>query len=305
MNINKNKSYAVCFGEVLWDIFPTGTRAGGAPFNVAYNLDKMGLEVKMISKIGNDDLGNQLLGQIKNWDISTEHIQTDVEKSTGTVLATFDENGEAHYDIINDVAWDHIEITPEHKELIKNSEAFVFGSLIARNEKSKNTLLELIELSKFRVFDVNFRPPFIDFDLIKTLLHKAHLVKMNKAELRTIIEFLGEDYVDEDTSVKHIQKYFDLNEVVLTKGSKGARYFVGDKNYTFSAVEIEVKDTVGSGDSFLAGFLSKRIQGKSPEEIMKQAVSLGAFITSKSGACPDYSYEEFKSFREEHYGQTI
>lgn len=137
MNINKNKSYAVCFGEVLWDIFPTGTRAGGAPFNVAYNLDKMGLEVKMISKIGNDDLGNQLLGQIKNWDISTEHIQTDVEKSTGTVLATFDENGEAHYDIINDVAWDHIEITQEHKELIKNSEAFVFGSLIARNEKSK------------------------------------------------------------------------------------------------------------------------------------------------------------------------
>ncbi|WP_312822978.1 carbohydrate kinase [Epilithonimonas sp.] len=303
--MNNKKSYAVCFGEVLWDIFPTGSRAGGAPFNVAYNLDKMGVEVQMISKVGNDELGKNLLEQIDSWEISTNHIQIDNEKPTGTVIANFDEHGEAHYDIVNNVAWDNIQITPEQKELIQNSEAFVFGSLIARNEESKNTLLELIELSKFRVFDVNFRPPFIDFDLIKTLLHKANLVKMNKAELRTIIEFLGEEYIDEDTSIKHIQNYFDLNEIVLTKGSKGARYFVGNENYTFSAVSIDVQDTVGSGDSFLAGFLSKRIQGKNPQEIMKQGVSLGAFITSKSGACPDYSYEEFKSFREEHYSQTI
>lgn len=303
--MNINKPYVVCFGEVLWDIFSSGSRAGGAPFNVAYNLDKMGIEVQMISKIGNDQLGNDLLNQIKSWEISTEYIQIDDEKPTGTVIAQFDEQGEAHYDIVDNVAWDHIEISTKQKELIQNSEAFVFGSLIARNEQSRNTLLELIELAKFRVFDVNFRPPFIDFDLIKTLLQKAHLVKMNKAELRIIIEFLGEEYIDEDNSIKHIQKHFDLNEIVLTKGSKGARYFVGDQNYTFSAVSIEVTDTVGSGDSFLAGFLSKRIQGKSPEETMKQAVSLGAFITSKSGACPDYTYEEFKSFREEYYGQTI
>ncbi|MGI9649931.1 carbohydrate kinase family protein [Chryseobacterium sp. RLHN22] len=303
--MNNNKSYTVCFGEVLWDIFPAGSRAGGAPFNVAYNLDKMGVEVQMISKVGNDELGNELLNQIKNWNISTDFIQIDNEKKTGTVIANFDEHGEAHYDIVDNVAWDHIKVTPEQKELIQNSDAFVFGSLVARNDESKKTLLELMELSKFRVFDVNFRPPFIDFDLIKVLLQKADLVKMNKAELRTIIEFLGEEYIDEDNSIEQIQKHFDLNEIVLTKGSKGARYFVGDKSYNFSAVPIEVNDTVGSGDSFLAGFLSKRIQGKLPEEIMKQAVSLGAFITSKSGACPDYTYEEFKSFREEHYGQTI
>lgn len=304
MDTNKN-SYTVCFGEVLWDIFPTGTRAGGAPFNVAYNLDKMDVEVKMITKIGNDELGTDLLKQIESWNISTDFIQIDNEKPTGTVIANFDEQGEAHYDIVDNVAWDHIKISPEHRELVENAEAFVFGSLIARNEESRNTLLELIELSKFKVFDVNFRPPFIDFELVKTLLGKADLVKMNKAELRQIIEFLEEEYIDEDHSIKYLQNYFNLKEIVLTKGSKGARYFVGDKSYTFSAVSIEVNDTVGSGDSFLAGFLSKRIQGKTPEEIMKQAVALGAFITSKSGACPDYNYEEFKSFREKHYGQTI
>ncbi len=90
---------------------------------------------------------------------------------------------------------------------------------------------------------------------------------MNKAELRTILEYLGEDYIDEDTSIRHIQTYFNLNEIVLTKGSKGARYFVGDTAYNFPAVHIEIADTVGSGDSFLAGFLSKRILGKSRKRL--------------------------------------
>lgn len=303
--MDTNQPYIVCFGEVLWDLFPSGARAGGAPFNVAYNLSKMNTDVQMISKIGKDGLGNDLLTQIKSWGISTENIQTDDQKPTGTVTATFDEQGEAHYDIINDVAWDHIECLPEYGELVSNSEAFVFGSLIARNTESRKTLLQLIDQAKFRVFDVNFRPPFIDFDLIKELLHKTDLVKMNKAELRQIIEFLGEAYIDEETSVQHIQKYFSINEIILTKGSKGARYFIGDQDYSFSAIPIEINDTVGSGDSFLAGFLSKRILGAVPEEIMKQAVSLGAFITSKSGACPDYTYEEFIAFRDEQFSNTI
>ncbi|WP_284463624.1 carbohydrate kinase [Chryseobacterium sp.] len=303
MNTNKF-NYVVCFGEVLWDIFPSGSRAGGAPFNVAYNLFKMGIDTKMLSRIGNDQLGHQLINQIDQWGITTDFIQVDQERPTGTVLADFDEHGEAQYEIVKEVAWDYIEALPKHKELIQNSKAFVFGSLIARNEASKKTLLELLEHSKFRIFDVNFRPPFIDFEFIKKLLYKADLVKMNKAELRTILEFLGVDYIDEDTSIRHLQDYFNLNEIILTKGSKGARYFVGSTSYNFPAVHIEIADTVGSGDSFLAGFLSKRIQGRSPEEIMKQATSLGAFITSKSGACPDYTYEEFRTFRENNCCKT-
>lgn len=302
--ITNKSNYVVCFGEVLWDIFPSGSRAGGAPFNVAYNLFKMGIDSKMLSRIGNDELGYHLLNQIKDWGITTDFIQVDKDKATGTVLADFDEHGEAVYNIVKEVAWDYIESLPEHKDLIQNSEAFVFGSLITRSEASQNTLLELLEYSKFRVFDVNFRPPFIDFEFIKKLLHKADLVKMNKAELRKIFEFLGEEYIDEDNSIRHLQVYFNLNEIVLTKGSKGARYFVGNSAYNFPAVHIEIADTVGSGDSFLAGFLSKRIQGRSPEEIMKQATSLGAFITSKSGACPDYTYEEFKVFREKNSCKT-
>ncbi|SHM28995.1 carbohydrate kinase family protein [Chryseobacterium polytrichastri] len=293
----KENSYVVCFGEVLWDIFPQGTRAGGAPFNAAYNISKMGTAVKMLSRIGNDELGEKLTNQINTWGLTTEYIQVDNEHPTSTVIAKIDEDNEATYDIVNHVAWDYIDFLPEHEELISNAEAFVFGSLSARNPRSRETLLKLLKFAKLKIFDVNFRPPFIDLELIKELLFQADIVKMNKAEMRQIMQFFSEEYKSEDESAAFIQNHFNIKEIVLTKGSKGARYFVGNQNYGFSAVPIEIADTVGSGDAFLAGFISKRVQAKSPEEIMTEAISLGAFITSKAGACPDYEYEEFQKFK--------
>ncbi|WP_267403169.1 MULTISPECIES: carbohydrate kinase [unclassified Chryseobacterium] len=298
--INENP-YVVSFGEVLWDIFPQGSKAGGAPFNAAYNIYKSGTDVKMLSRIGNDELGEKLLEQIKGWGITTDYIQIDDKHPTSTVIAKIDEHNEATYDIVNHVAWDYIEFLPEHEELISNAEAFVFGSLSARNEKTKQTLFKLLEFAKLKIFDVNFRPPFIDIDLIKELLHKADIVKMNKAEMKQIMQFLSEEYKSEDESAAYIQNHFGIREIVLTKGSKGARYFVENHNYGFTAVPITVVDTVGSGDAFLSGFISKRIQNKNAEEIMTEAISLGAFITSKAGACPDYDRKEFEVFKSKNF----
>jgi len=295
------KPYILCFGEVLWDIFPEGSRAGGAPFNVAYNVHKMGIDVQVISKTGNDELGEKLREQIDNWGISTQLIQIDKNYPTGTVIAKIDERNEATYEIINDVAWDHIEYFSEYNELVSNAEAFVFGSLSSRNEKTRKTLLKLLDTAKLKIFDVNLRPPFIYAEFIKTLLHKADIVKINKSELLQIIKLIGDELQTEEEAVKTIQKYFAVDEVVLTKGSEGAAYFVQDKNYTLPAVPITVADTVGSGDAFLSGFISKRIFDEKPEEILRNAVSLGAFITSRNGACPDYDYCEFEKFRKKNF----
>ncbi|WP_080778976.1 carbohydrate kinase family protein [Chryseobacterium phocaeense] len=292
--------YIVCFGEVLWDVFPEGTKAGGAPFNVAYHVHKTGTGVKMLSRIGNDELGIRLTDQIRNWGITADYIQIDDKHPTSTVIAKIDEDNEATYEIINHVAWDYIDFLPEHEKLVSEADAFVYGSLSARNPKTRETLLKLLEFAKLKIFDVNFRPPFIEVDLIKELLHKADIVKMNKAEMRRIMEFLEKEYVSEDESAAYIRNHFDIKEIILTKGSKGARYFTRDGSYSFPAVAIQIADTVGSGDSFLSGFISKRIQGKSPEEIMNEATALGAFITSKQGACPDYTYGEFQQFKDQN-----
>ncbi|KQT35475.1 ribokinase [Chryseobacterium sp. Leaf405] len=295
--VNEN-SYVVCFGEVLWDIFPNGSKAGGAPFNVAYNLHKMGIDVKMLSKVGNDDLGKKLIQQISQWGITTDYIQIGEKNPTSTVIAKIDEHNEANYEIVKDVAWDYIELLPEHKELISNADAFVFGSLSARDEKTKETLLQLLEYAPLKIFDVNFRPPFVDTELIKMLLFKANIVKMNQAEMNIILSFIDEEYRNIEDSLLIIANHFNTKEIILTKGSEGAEYFFNNKQYQFNALPIKIDDTVGSGDAFLAGFVSKRIKNESPEEIMKQAVSLGAFITSKSGACPHYDYEEFEKLKE-------
>jgi len=300
--MKEKRTTIACFGEVLWDIFPGGhRRAGGAPFNVAYHLFKMGADVTMISSVGDDELGHELLNKIKEWQMSVAGIQISKVHPTSTVIATMDENNDAQYDIVQDVAWDFIEVIPESKQLLTTADALVFGTLATRNKRSKNTLFELIEASKFNVFDINLRPPYYDVHVIKELLHKTQVAKFNKAELRMMVEFLGKEYSSEKDCVRYLQDTFGMQEVIISKGSKGALYVNGDDFYLYPTIPIEVKDTVGSGDSFLAGFLSKRLEkGASPDQVMRQAVSLGAFITAREGACPEYTLEEFVGFRDNH-----
>ncbi len=301
------KNNVACFGEVLWDTFTDGERrAGGAPFNVAYHLSKMGVEAYMISSVGNDSLGNELLDKIKNWEIATDGIQISDQYPTSQVLATIDENNEAQYEIVEGVAWDYIHCLASDQKKVATMDALVFGSLAARNETSRNTLFELVEESPYNVFDINLRPPHFDVSLIKQLLHKTQLAKFNKAELRLILDFLGKTYQDEVDSIRYIQDKFEIKEVMVSKGSKGALYAYGDDIYNYPTIPISVKDTVGSGDSFLAGFISKRLEKNSTaQEIMSNAVSLGAFVTASEGACPDYSLSDFLQFKEQNEVKPI
>ncbi|REC47201.1 carbohydrate kinase family protein [Chryseobacterium pennipullorum] len=296
------KTQAVCFGEVLWDIFPgEQKRIGGAPFNVAYHLSKMGLEVNMISSVGDDKPGHALLEKMKGWNIPTEHVQITTRYPTSTVIATVDENNDAHYEIVEDVAWDFIDATAKNKEILTTADAFVFGTLAARNEKSRNTLFQLLDIGSYNVFDINLREPYYEVGMIKDLLYKTHLAKFNKAEMRMMLDFLGKEYTTEEDGVKYLQDRFDLQEIIISKGSKGALYAHEDHLYRYPTIPVKIKDTVGSGDSFLAGFLSKKLDKQSfVHETMVQAVSLGAFITSQEGACPEYSQEDFSRFKNEH-----
>lgn len=300
--MEEKKIKVACFGEVLWDIFPGGARrAGGAPFNVAYHLFKMGIDARMISSVGNDDLGHELLAKIKAWDISTASIQLSNLHPTSTVIATIDQNNEAHYDIVQEVAWDYIEVLAADQQLLDTADALVFGSLATRNKKSKNTLFELIESSVYNVFDINLRPPHYDVSVIKDLLYKTQLAKFNKAELRMMLDFLGKTYQTEKESVKYLQDTFGMREIIISKGSNGALYACEDDFYLYPTVAVEVKDTIGSGDSFLAGFLSSRLKGgTTAAQQMTQAVSLGAFITAREGACPEYTLDDFYQFKDSH-----
>jgi len=299
--MNSNTIKIACFGELLWDLLPgQEKKAGGASFNVAYHLFKMGIDSRTISAVGNDALGEEIISKIKNWGISTKNIQTSDTYPTSTVVATFDENHEAHYDIVTNVAWDYIEARSIDRQLVSETNALVFGSLASRNKDSRNSLFELLEESTFNVFDINLRKPHYDFSLLKELLHKSDIAKFNKAEMLLVLDFLGKSHTTEEDAVKQIQDIFKIREIIISKGSKGALYVNDGDFHLYPARNVIVADTVGSGDSFLAGFLSKRfVEGATVKDIMEQAIALGAFITSKVGPCPEYTFEEFQQFKKE------
>lgn len=292
---NVSKS-VVCFGEVLWDVFPNQVKPGGAPMNVAYHLRKFGVDSHMISRVGADDMGLRLLNLLDQWQIPAGYCPRDTEHVTGQVIAKILPGNEMEYTIQHHAAWDYICCSEEQEALVSKADAFVFGSLAARGETSRETLFRLLEKAQYKVFDINLRAPFYDKEIVEKLLEKCNLLKMNENELYLLSQWylLGTD--DEATCVRTLQDRFGIDEAIVTRGGDGASYYSASETCSIAAYPVAVQDTVGSGDSFLAAFLAQKLQGAAPNLRMKYASALGSFVASRDGACPAYTVEELEAF---------
>lgn len=286
--MNRKTPNIVCFGEVLWDLLPSGKMAGGAPMNVAFHANQLGIGAQMISKVGKDDLGNHLIEFLTQKGVDTSMVQIDGAYPTGTVKVTLDAKGSPSYEIIAPVAWDFIQANTTNKTAVKAADAFVFGSLAARNETTRNTLLELLKLATLKVFDVNLRSPFYTKTLLMELLHQVDIVKMNDDELKIIGEWLGIDDTEKKTALQ-VKNHFKWQQLIITRGAQGAWLFNKNGMISSQAISIQVQDTIGSGDSFLAAFLSKFLQGELPEKCLQFASATGAYVATKKGGTPEFS----------------
>ena len=292
------KHEVVCFGEILWDILPTGAKPGGAPMNVAYHLRKLGISPALITRIGKDQWGRDLLTLMNEQQISTDFFQVDESLTTGVVNAKINLNNEVTYDIVKPVAWDNIMWQNGMGTLISEAAYFVFGSLASRSEVSRNTLFQLIEKAKYRVLDINLRAPHYSKDGVEQLMAKANLLKLNHDELKLIGSWYTNAGSDIDLIHAILGKY-NIDKVVVTKGAEGAILFCDDVLYTYPGIKITVADTVGSGDSFLAALLQGFINNKKPEQALQFACAVGALVATYSGACPDYDPEEINKLHVE------
>ncbi len=281
----------VCFGEVLWDILPSGAVPGGAPMNVAYHLHKQNINPAVITSVGNDEKGKELLAIFSDYGICTDFFQTDDQHETGKVYAKQNENKDMVYDIVKPVAWDSIKWEDSFPDLVSHADYFVFGSLAARSVQSKNTLLRLLEGANIKALDVNLRPPHFNREIIEELLSKADFLKLNEEELELISGWFSEKTNINDR-VKSLQDKFHIKNMVVTRGGNGAILYYNHKIYTHNGYKVNVADTVGSGDAFLSGLIGKLMANALPEQALDFASRLGAFIATKKGACPDYSIEE-------------
>lgn len=276
----------ICFGEVLWDLLPTGKIPGGAPMNVAYHLTNFGVPTQMISRIGANNNGRELIQFLEEKKVDTYLIQRDAFYPTGTVNVELDEEGSPSYEIVKPVAWDYINIDLVNTKAVRDAEAFVFGSLAARSSRTKETLFSLLELAKLKVFDVNLRAPFYNKELIGQLLTQADIVKMNEEELALIGNWFFEKAAT-FTLAKKVKAHFYIDILIVTQGSKGA-FVINNKEEikSIAAKKVTVVDTIGSGDSFLAGFLYKHLNFEPIFACLDFASRVGALVATKRGGTP-------------------
>ncbi|MNF39499.1 5-dehydro-2-deoxygluconokinase [compost metagenome] len=283
------KVKAVTFGEVLWDVFPTHKKIGGAPLNVALRMKSFGAESTIISKIGSDVDGKEIVSFLSEKGIDTDIIQISEEYKTGVVNVMINEKGNASYDILYPSAWDKIALNEDIKKKVSDADVFIFGSLICRDEESRSTLKALLEEAKYKVFDVNLRAPYYTTDVLVELMMKADFIKLNDEELFEISRKLDSPYNSFEQNIKFIADKTNTKQVCVTKGAFGAVLYYNEKFYYNSGYFIKVVDTVGAGDSFLASLIVRLLRGKSPQKSLNYACAIGALVAGEEGANPKIS----------------
>jgi fructokinase len=277
----------VCFGEVLWDILPTGPLPGGAPMNVAYHLKKLGTNPALITRVGLDKYGEALVDVLSKSGVKTDYLSIDDEHPTGLVYANLNDHHEVVYDIVSPSAWDFIELNEEMIALVSQADYFVFGSLTSRSRVSRDTVYQLLDIAKTKVLDINLRPPHFRRPDTEHLLTHADVLKMNLAELELITGWFSNFQTTEDR-MRTMQEKFDIETLIVTLGGDGALVNHQGTIYRHPGFKVKVEDTIGSGDSFLAGFLHQLLNGAPIESALAFASAIGAFIATQKGACPQY-----------------
>jgi len=259
--------------------------------NVAYHLMKLGLDPALITRVGEDSNGRNLVRLMETQEMSTDFFQIDFELPTGIVQAHVDENHDVTYDIVRPVAWDNIHWEDGFVPLLEEAAYFVFGSLAARSQTSRRTLYRLLEIAPSRVLDINLRPPHYDRATISKLLESLYLLKLNLDELDLITGWFS-GYRDERDRVRALQDRFQIPNIVVTRGGKGALLNKEGLFYEHPGFSVTLADTIGAGDAFLAGLLSQMAGGSDLQQALAFSSALGALVASRTGPCPAYDVSE-------------
>jgi len=290
----ETKEQILCFGEILWDTLPSGRRPGGAPMNVALHLNRFGIKSIVASSVGNDPDGRELLDFLKRTGLDTRLVQINQELPTSEAKVMLDAENNATFVIVEPVAWDNIMLNDELWSELKNSRALVYGSLVARNRATRETLFALLQSDALKIMDVNLRPPFDKEETVKALLAKSDIVKLNDSELVTITDWYR---ISGDLSrrMHSFQQIYNLKTLIVTRGKDGAWLLHDGAFYEHLGFKVDTVDTVGSGDAFLAGFLAAYFEKKGMDQALTEACAVGAYVATRSGATPEYTMEDIRA----------
>lgn len=284
----------VGMGEALWDVLPEGKKIGGAPANFAYHVSQFGLPSYVVSAVGDDALGKEIVENFTSKGLN--QLIAEVPYPTGTVQVEIDQAGIPQYDIKENVAWDNIPYTDSLEALAKRTKAVCFGSLAQRNVVSRETINRFLDAmpqsdDSLVVFDVNLRQGFYNKEILCNSMSRCNILKINDEELVTVSRMFGYPGIDLQDKCWILLGKYNLKMLILTCGINGSYVFTPG-NVSFQPTpKVEVADTVGAGDSFTAAFISSILKGKSVQEAHSRAVRTSAYVCTKKGAMPILSAE--------------
>jgi len=288
----------VAFGEVLWDLLPSGPVLGGAPLNFMYRVTSLGLLGAMISKLGNDNYGNQALQHLGDLGLRTDFVQRTSDLPTGTVHITLDEQKNPDFTIVRNVAYDAIDYDDTMGELVKHAECLCFGTVAQRSEQSRQTLARLTEefSGPYALYDINLRKDCYTPEIIQASLSKSTILKLNDAEVPVVANMYGlPETLPEFT--EGLFKVTPLRYCLITLGSYGAFAVSHQQEKVYEpGYQVELVDTCGSGDAFTAGFLVTLLRHHNLREACRIGNALGAMVAEQPGATQAITLEEVRQF---------
>ena len=287
-----NNTIVVGMGEALWDMLPEGKKIGGAPANFAYHVSQFGLDSRVVSAVGEDELGAEILKNFREKKLNCM-IET-VPYPTGTVQVELDINGVPCYDIREGVAWDNIPFTPALEGLARQTRAVCFGSLAQRSVVSRETINRFLDAmpdgeGQYKIFDINLRQGFYTKEILCNSMRKCNILKINDEELVTVSRMFGYPGIDLQDKCWILLAKYNLRMLILTCGVNGSYVFTPGEISFVETPKVEVADTVGAGDSFTAAtaaFVASILKGKPVPEAHKIAVATSAFVCTQNGAMP-------------------
>lgn len=278
----------VGMGEALWDVLPEGKKIGGAPANFAYHVSQFGLNSRVVSAVGDDKLGMEILDNFREKKLNA--MVEIVPYPTGTVQVELDAEGVPCYDIKEGVAWDNIPYTPALEDLAKHTKAVCFGSLAQRSVVSRDTINHFIDAmpaeDTLKIFDINLRQGFYTKEILCNSFSKCNILKINDEELVTVSRMFGYPGIDLQDKCWILLAKYNLKMLILTCGVNGSYVFTPGNVSFVETPRVEVADTVGAGDSFTAAFVSSILSGLSIGEAHKLAVETSAYVCTQNGAMP-------------------
>ncbi len=280
----------VGLGEILWDVFPTGPRFGGAPANFACSMAGLAdgkVHVFMAGAVGQDEFGCGAIDSLREHHVATSCVAV-VPQETGQVLVQVDPEGHASYEFKSDAAWDNFPWSPELEQLAVDTDAVCFGTLGQRSQTSRQTIQRFVSTTSptsLRIFDINLRPPFVDNEIILESLAIANVLKLNEDELPALAKLC--DLQGSDLEIlQRLAQRFQLRAIAYTQGADGAMLMKAEEVCQHSGVKTDVVDTVGAGDAFTAAFILGLLRDESLDAIIQAACNVASFVCSQSGATP-------------------